>query len=175
MTIKEFVENYKANRFEKAGVKPYISSAEKIRIAKEVIDFSVEYDGGFIKFDSYKKYLTFTFAMIEAHTNLRFADNWADKMQEYDALCENELLDVIIGTFRKDYYTSLEVLDMLCDDMLRDNSIEASVAKLAQNISENLDVLVGAFADNIEDLDIEKIIPRDLDLNKIAELLNAFK
>ena len=92
MTIKEFIEKTKENTISIAdliSVKKCIPSAEKIRIAKEVMDISVEYDRGFIKFDSFKKHLAFTFAIIEAHTDLHFSDSWTDKMQEYDALCEN--------------------------------------------------------------------------------------
>lgn len=178
MNIKEFIETIKETEVpvaELIATKRYISSAEKICVAKLVTDFSVEYDRGFVKFDSYAKHLSFIFNVIEAHTDLRFADDWADKMQEYDALCENDLLDAIIDTFRKDYETSLEVLNMMCGDMLADNSIEASVAKLAQSISENLDVLAGTLSDKLEKFDIEKIIPKDLDLNKLQGLLNKFK
>lgn len=178
MTIREFIETIKETGIPVAGLiatKRYIPSAEKIRIAKAVIDFSVEYDRGFVKFDSFAKHLSFIFNVIEAHTDLRFADDWAERMQEYDALCENELLDVIIDTFRRDYEASLEVLDMMCDDMLVDNSIEASVAKLSQSASENLDVLVGSLSDKLDKLDIEKIIPKNLDLNKLQEFLRKFK
>ena len=182
MKINELIDVYKAKEIINAehlkticGAHIYITSTEKIRIAKEVIDTSVEYDRGFIKFDSYKKHLAFTFGVIEAHTDLRFADDWADKIQEYDALCESELLDVIIYTFKKDYDASLEVLNMMCDDLLVDNSIEASVAKLAQSMSENLDVFVGALSDKLEKFDIEKIIPKDLDLDKLKRLLNKIK
>jgi hypothetical protein len=178
MTIKEFIKTIKETEISVAeliATKRYISSAEKIRIAKTVIDFSVEYDRGFIKFDSFAKHLSFIFNVIEAHTDLKFADDWAERMQEYDALCENDLLDAIIGIFRKDYETSLEVLDMMCKDMLVDNSIEASVAKVSQSIAENLDVLVGALSDKLENIDIEKIIPKNLDLNKLQGLLSKFK
>ena len=178
MNIKEFVKATKENTSSMAeliAVNKYISSAEKIRIANEVMDISAEYDRGFIKFDSYKKYLAFTFAIIEAHTDLRFADNWDDKMHEYDILCESELLDAIIDTFKTDCDTSLKVLDMMCNDLLANNSIEASVAKVAQSVSENLDVFVGTLSDKLEDFDIQKIIPKDLDLNKLIGLLNKTK
>lgn len=178
MTIKEFIETIKDNTISLADLiaaKKYISSAEKIRIAKEVMDTSVEYDRGFVKFDSYKKHLAFTFSVLEAYTNLHFTDDWSDKMQEYDMLCENDLLDKIIDTFRKDYEASLEVFDMMCEDMLADNAIEASIVRLATSITENLDVFVGALVDKIEELDIEKIIPNDLDLNKLTGLLNKIK
>jgi hypothetical protein len=178
MKVLEFIEIIKKDSNSVADlitIKKYIPSAEKVRIAKDVMDASVEYDRGFIKFNSYKKHLAFIFAVIEAHTDLQFADNWADKMQEYDALCERELLDAIICTFSADYDASLEVLYMMCDDMLADNSIEASVAKLSQSISENLDVFVGTLSDKIEELDIEKIIPKDLDLNKLMGLLGKIK
>ncbi len=178
MTIKEFVNVIKENTIsvtDLIATKRYISSEEKIRLAKEVVDFSVEYDRGFVKFDSYAKHLSFIFNVIETHTNLCFSDNWADKMQEYDLLCENGLLEAIIDTFRRDYEVSLEVLDMMCDDMLADNSIEASISKLAQSVSENLDVFVGELSDKFKDFDIKKIIPKDLDLNKLLGLLNKIK
>lgn len=178
ISVQDFIkamQGDKATISELISVKKYISSMEKVRIAKEVLDVSMEYDRGFIKFHSYKKHLAFIFGVIEAHTNLCFADNWGDKMQEYDALCESDLLDAVICLFKTDYDASLMVLNMMCDDMLADNSIEASVAKLMQSVSENLDVLVGALSDKFENLDIEKIIPKDLDLNKLQGLLNNFK
>lgn len=180
MTINEFMKIIQESEMptailDFAEVKKYIPSMEKIRIAKEVMDFSVEYDRGFIKIDSYKKHLSFVFCAIESHTNLRFADSWSDKMQEYDMLCENELLDAIVDTFRKDYEDSLAVLNMMCDDIILDNSIEASVARLVQSIAENLDVIVGELADKIEDFNIEQIIPKNLDLNKLTGLLNSLK
>ena len=179
MEIKTFVEAIK-NDGEIATVpniitvKKYASSATKVNVAKQAIDLSVEYNRGFVKFDSYKKHLAFLFGVIEEHTDLRFADNWNDKIQEYDMLCENELVDVIIDTFRRDYEASLEVLTMMCDDMVADNSIEASVAKVAQSIAENLDVLIGSLSDKIENTDVEQIIPKDLDLNKLQGFLNKF-
>ena len=177
-TIKEFIEAMKNGEVaisDLISVKKYISSTEKVCLAKKVIDLSVDYDRGFVKFDSYKKHLAFVFTVIEVHTDLRFADSWDEKVCEYDLLCENDLLDVIIGTFEKDYHASREVLDMMCTDMLAENSLEASIAKLAQSASENLDVFVGALTDKLEDLDIEKIIPKDLDLDKLQGLLNNFK
>lgn len=176
MKINEFIKLIQEQHtMDAIKIKRYISTAEKIRLAKAVMDFSVEYDSGFIKFDSLKKQLAFTFSVIEAHTDLRFAENWAEKMQEYDALCEAELLDVIIDGFGKDYVASLDVLDMMCTDMLADNSIEASVAKLAQSISESIEMLAGSVADKIEDLDVEKIIPKDLDLNTLQRFLSKLK
>lgn len=178
MKINEFINAAKENTTSIADLiaaKKYIPSTEKMHIAEQVADMSAEYERGFVKFNSYKKHLAFVFAVIEAHTNLRFADNWDDKMQEYDALCENELLDDVINTFIKDYYEALMVLNMRCDDMLAENSIEASVVKLTQGVVENLDVFVGSLSDKIEDLDIEKIIPKDLDLNKLIGLLNKIK
>ena len=178
MLVREFIEkaqNSGESLFNLIAAKKYISSAEKIRLAKTVIDTTVEYDRGFIKFDSYKKHLSFTFGFIESHTDLRFADDWADKMQEYDMLCENGLVEVIINMLRDDYEDSLVILDMMCNDMLADNSIEASMARLVQSVTDNLDVFVGAIADKLEDLDIEKIIPKGLDLNKLQRLLNKLK
>lgn len=180
MTIKEFIEimqnnDHNATISDIVATKRYITSADKVSVAEEVVDLSVDYDRGFIKFDRYKKHLAFIFESIEAHTNLIFADDWPDKIQEYDMLCEKDLLDAIIDTFRKDYNASRDVLDMMCADMLAENSIESSIVKLAQSASENLDVFVGTLSDKIEELDIEKIIPKDLDLDKLKGLLSKLK
>ena len=173
--LKQAIYDTSANISDLITVKKYISANEKIRIAKSVLDFSISYDRGFVKFDSYAKHLAFVFEVIEAHTSLRFADDWTERMYEYDLLCESDMLDAIIDTFRKDYEESLLVLDMMYSDMLTDNSIEASVSKLATSIAENLDVFVGAIADKLESFDVEKIIPKDLDLDKLKGLLNNFK
>lgn len=180
MKIREFVDIVKANDMHLGverliSAKKYVAVADKIRIANDVIDLCSEYDRGFIKCDSHKKHLSFLFSVIEAHTDLVFADAWIDKMQEYDVLCEFELIDIIIDTFRHDYEASLLVLDMACNDVLANNSLEASVARLATSVSENLDVLVGLLADKIGNIDIEKIIPSDLDLNRLTGLLNKIK
>lgn len=178
MKIKEFVEQMKegnAVASDLVSVKKYITFEDKIRMANQIIDFSSDYDRGVVMFDGLKKQLAFVFAVIEAHTDLRFADDWDERVHEYDILCENDLLDVIIGEFEKDYNASIDVLDVMCANILAENSVEASIAKLAQSISENLDVFVGALADKLEDLDIEKIIPKDLDLNKLQRLLNKIK
>lgn len=177
-TIKKFVDVYKVNEtniYDLISVKKYIPYEEKVRIARDVVDFSADYERGFIKIENLKKYFAFIFAVIEAHTDLRFADAWEDKMQEYDLLCENDLVDTIIGTFEKDYNASSHVLDMVCDDMLAENSFEASVAKLTQSAAENLDVLIGTLADKLEDTDIEKIIPSNLDLNKLQSFMSKFR
>lgn len=178
MKIKEFVEQMKEDNVDIStliSVKKYISFDDKIRMAKEIMDFCVDYERGFIKPDSIKKHLTFNFSVIEMHTDLRFAEDWDSKVQEYDLLCENELFDAIINTFQRDYYASRDVLNMVCTDMISESSLEASMAKLTRGVIENLDIFVGAVADKLEEIDIEKIIPKDLDLNKLTRLLNNFK
>lgn len=179
MKIKEFVELVKENEVinlvDLISVKKYISYAEKVHMANNVIESCVDYERGLIMIRNHKKHLMFIFTVIETYTSLKFADEWSDKMQEYDLLCENDLLDAIIEEFEKEYNASREVLDLLCMDRISENSIEASLAKLAQSISENLDVFVGALTDKLEDIDVEEIIPSDLDLDKLIGLLNKIK
>lgn len=177
MKVNEFIKEFKntTNIEEIIEVKKHISTPEKLRIAKEAMDASVEFDRGYISFDSHKKYLAFVFATIEAHTNLEFTREWYERVAEYDALCENELIGHIIAGFQHSYETCLSVLNMKCDDLLVDNSVEASIAKIAASISENLDVFIGALSDKLSEIDLKKIIPEDLDLNKLQRLLNKFK
>ena len=178
MTIREFIKMTQENQVniaELISVKKYISVAEKIRLAKSVMDFCVKYDGGFIEFDSLKKHLAFTLDVIEAHTDLRFSDDWSEKIQAYDSLCEADLIEAIIDEFKKDYDECQKILNMMRRDILADNSVEASVAKISQSIAENLDVLAGLLADKIGNIDVENIIPNDLDLDKIKGLLDKIK
>lgn len=177
MKVTEFIElaNVENNVVDLIEVKKYIPSTEKTRVAEETVESSIEYDDGFVRFDSYKKHLSFIFNVIESHTDLRFSENWENKLQEYDLLYEAEMLDLVIDTFRKDYEESLSVLNMLCEDIIADNSVEASIAKLVSNLSDNLDMISVTLSDKIKDCDIEKIIPSDLDLNKLMKLLNIFK
>ena len=178
MKIREFIEKMKENGADISrtiSAKMYIPVSDKMLMTKGILDECIDYERGFIKFDSIKKHLMFTFSVIEAHTELRFSNNFDEKVNEYDLLCENDLLDMIINTFKRDYDESRCILDMMCLDMLSESSIEASVAKVAQSVVENLDVFIGTLADKIEDLDVEKIIPKDLDLDKLQELLNRFK
>ncbi len=156
-------------------VKKHISTPEKLLVAKEAMDASVEFDRGYISFDSHKKYLAFIFAVIEAHANLEFADTWDERVAEYDVLCEKELLGHIIAEFQHSYETCMSVLQMKCDDLLALNSVEASMAKVATSISENIDVLVGTLSDKLSEINLKKIIPEDLDFNKLQRLLNKFK
>ena len=69
----------------------------------------------------------------------------------------------------------LFVLQMKYDDLLASNSVEASMARVATSISENLDVIIGLLSDKLSEVDLKKIIPEDLDLNKLQKLLNKFK
>lgn len=179
MTIKKLLELYEQPKIENVkdiiSIKTYISTPEKLRIADEIIDASVEYDRGYVKFDTHKKYLASIFAFIEAHTDLEFAADWDERVSEYDALCKAGLIGRIITEFQHSYETCLSVLAMKCDDLLVENSIEASVAKVAQSIIENLDVFAGTLSDKLSEIDLKKIIPEELDLNKLQKLLNKIK
>lgn len=179
MKVSELLEVYKQPKIENLkdiiSIKTYISTPEKLHIAENIINASVAYDRGYVKFDTYKKYLTSVFALIEAHTDLEFSVDWDERVAEYDALCESGLLGKIIAEFQHSYEICWSVLNMKCDDMLVDNSVEANIAKIAQSVVENLDVFAGTLSDKLAEVDLKKIIPEDLDLNKLQKFLNKLK
>ncbi len=177
-TVREFIEQFENGKTPLADlmtIKTYMSVPEKLRIAEIVIDSSAEYDRGYVKFDTYKKYLAFIFAVIEAHTELEFAADWDTRIAEYDALCKKGLFNHIIECFQDSYDDCWLVLNMKCNDLLANNSVEANMAKIAQSVIENLDVIIGTLSDKLAEIDLKKIIPEDLDLNKLQKLLNKFK
>ena len=179
MKITELLELHEQGKTENLkeliSIKTYMPVPEKLRIADVVIDASAEYDRGYIKFDTYKKYLAFVFATIEAHTALEFAMGWDERIAEYDVLCEKGLFKHIIEGFQDSYDDCWFVLNMKCNDLLADNSVEANMAKIAQSVIENLDVFAGTLSDKLAEIDLKKIIPEDLDLNKLQKFLNRLK
>ena len=179
MKIAELLKLHKEDKIENLkeliSTKTYISTPEKLRVTENIIDASAEYDRGYVKFDTYKKHLVSVFALIEAHTNLEFSVDWDERVSEYDALCEYDLIGRIIAGFQHSYETCLSVLSMKCDDILADNSVEANIAKIAQSLVENLDVFAGTLSDKLAEIDLKKIIPEDMDLNRLQKLLNTLK
>ena len=178
MTIREFIELYeKEDKYlnEIISIKRYLSTHDKLRLAESVIEESAEYDRFYVKFDTYKKYLAFVFSVIEAHTDLKFSVSWDEKIAEYDVLCEKQLLNYIISNFKDSYEECWSVLNMKCSDLLADNSVEANIAKIAQSVTENLDVFTGTLSDKLAEIDLKKIIPENMDLNKLQWFLDKFK
>ena len=111
--VKKYKENERINIANEIEAKPYIGIMQKKQIAELVLENCAYEKDGEIHINSVEKYLLFTIAVITAHTNLEFdyEDNGA--IDDYDSLCESGLLIKVIDTFKDDYASCQEILNMM--------------------------------------------------------------
>lgn len=189
MTIKEFVENYKAKHFmvTKNGVdekieylrkelelKEYIPFADKRELCAAVIEACCTKEDGLVKIDSVTRYIIFTISVISKYTALEFnSGEEYDSLDEYDMICESGLLNTILALIGDEYATCNNILNMMMEDVIaNNNTVEAVLGHNLAKVSDSLDDLIGAFADKVEEmeLDLSKI---DIDkLDKLKGLLD---
>ena len=113
MTIKELIETMESNKNrmmnaeqlqailqKKLEVKNYLSIKVKRQLVEDIVNECILYIDGVFKFADIDKYICFTMRVIEAYTNLELSN---DLEEDYDMLCEANLLDLIINTFKKEY------------------------------------------------------------------------
>lgn len=124
-------------------VKKYIGIKEKKKLVDSIVRDCVIYEDGVFKFDEIEQYITFMMKTIAAYTNLEMSD---DLEEDYDALCENNLLDVVVDTFKKEYEEVNILLQMRCGYILSANNIEAQVGKFLHEISDKTDGLLGVLS-----------------------------
>ena len=104
------------------------------------------------------------------HTNLEFNDEeneYYSVIDDYDALCRSDLLTKIIDTFKDDYASCQEILNMMTADRLQDNmTIEKKMYQFLDSIKE----MLSAGIDNITSkLNIDELM--EFDPEKLTQLL----
>lgn len=149
--------------------KKYLPIKQKKELIENIVNECILYEDGTYKFDDIDKYICFTMRVIAAYTNLELSDDIED---DYDALCETGLLDMVINTFKKEYDEVNILLQMKCDYVLSGNSLEAQAGRFLDNILEKLDVVVQALANKVDGFDINNLPIGSDDLNKLMQLLN---
>lgn len=185
MTIKELVEfaTNNKNKMLKAdqlqqliaktiGVKSYLSIKEKRELIDDIINSCILYEDGMYKFDDIDKYISFTMKTIEAYTNLEMSGNLED---DYDALCEAHLLNIVIETFNGEYENVNLLLQMKCEYILSGNTIEAQIGKFLTDLSDKLDGFSTMLSNKIEGFDFANLPFSMDDLGKLMEFVNSQK
>jgi len=172
MTIKEFVELTKtkgwmpmtvADQNEKIkatlNVKSYLSIKDKKKLVNDIVDETVIYENGLIKFNGIDQFLCYTMRCIEAYTDLEI-----DDMEDnYDLLCSTGLLNKILRTFEEEYNSILSLLQMQCDYVLMDNSVTANINVLltaATNAINKLGDSAGDMFKNVNPADFAAILSK---------------
>ena len=177
MRIKEFIEMYKKNPrmdiIKQLDVKKYVGIALKREMAQLVLDNCTSIVDGEVHIDSVERYILFTISVIGMHTNLEFSyeeDKESSSIDDYDALCESGILVKIIETFKDDYVSCQEILNMMTADRLQDNmTIEKKIGKFLDAVQE---VLAGAVDGMVDKLDLNSLNDLQLDKDKITQLYN---
>lgn len=175
MKVNKFVEKFKKNKMldikKELEVKEYIGIAEKEKLARVVLDNCTTEINNEIHINSLERYLLFIISVINTHTNLDFSDEDNSALDDYDALCENGLIDKIIGTFKEDYDACEIVLNMMTTDRLQSSmTIEKKIYSFFDNVSE----IVQHATDSL--LDIIKINANGevgIDTDSLLDIYNA--
>jgi hypothetical protein len=188
MTIKEFIDAYKAKKFNntKQGmdeksewlikeleIKSYIPFREKRKIAEMIVTQNINEVDGIKKYDSIDGYVSLIVASIAAHTTLQFGD---DPVSDYDLLAESRLLPQIIAEFQGSHDEIDIILKMALAMELEDNNTNALVGKFLNGILEKLDGVGEVLKDKLKDIDLKDILGdfKKEDLAKLSSFLNKF-
>ena len=156
----------------KLEVKKYIGIKDKKALIESIVNECILFEDGVFKFDDIDKYICFTMRTIEAYTNLELSD---DIEVDYDLLCENGLLNVVIDTFNGEYENVKILLQMKCDYILSDNSIEAQIGKFLSNISGKIDTFADALSSKVNDFSFDDLPVSKEDLGRLLEFVSNNK
>ena len=186
MTIQEFINAYNAKNFmnTKQGVEEriewikkeleftsYLPFAEKRELCKKVLDACCTKENGLVKIDSVTRYIIFTISVISKYTRLEFnSDEEFDSLDGYDMLCEAKVLNPILALIGDEYEACNNILNMMMDDIIsNNNTVEAVLGHTFGKLSDSLDDLIGAFAEKIEDMELDL---SQIDIDKYKGLLD---
>lgn len=186
MTIKDFIENYSAKKFVNANVaveyikkelevKNYLPFAKKRELCARVIDAcNTKESSGLIKVDSVSRYIIFTLSILSTYTNLEFSsgEDDVDSLDEYDMLCQANLLNEILDVIGGEYTTCNNMLNMMMSDVVaNNNTIENVVANILGDLEGSIGGLVDIFADKVESMELDL---SQIDIDKYMGLINKF-
>ena len=147
--------------------KSYMSIKDKKQLVDKIVNKSIYYDNGIFKFDGIERYVCFTMYTIEAYTNLELSGDIED---DFDTLSESKLLPVIICLIQQEFDDINVFLQMQCDYILEDNSVQAQLGRLFKDVLEKIDVVTGGISKYMSDIDLNKLME---DKDKILNYFDA--
>jgi hypothetical protein len=181
MKINEFIEAIKKNPAQANVVckkivrTKYIPVLEKRQLAELVYANSISEENGLVKVDSLSKYLIFTLLMLTRYTELEFSvdENGAateDAIAEYDALCENDLVNKIIAEFADDYARANEIVNYVFQDNLAVvNTTEAIVGRAANGLLNIVGGLANVLAYKVDEMNFDL---SELDFDQLGNVMS---
>lgn len=172
MKVNELLEQIKQGNFDLESaldIKKYLPIDVKKSIAQAIIYECTDNEDMVASIDSVQKYLSYVRYMITMHTNLEYTD------EDYDILFATEyngtsLLDGIIGCFERDSKECEKILNFMIEDHLREMSMDYSIAKFLNGLNST----ISKFANQFEGMDVNSIIPDNLDMEKLSTFLTNY-
>jgi hypothetical protein len=173
MKVVDFISAYNAKKIANTAavgewirktleVKDYVPFVEKRELCADVLNAcNTIDDSGLVKVDSVSRYLIFTISVVSKYTNLEFSsgEDDIDSIDEYDMLCQHDLLNHILDVIGAEYTSCNNVLNMMMSDIVaNNNTVENVLANAMRKITDS----VGGVADTLS----EKIASLELDLNQ---------
>lgn len=189
MKIAEFIEGFKANKIQNTQIAPnavneyikktlevkdYLPFVEKRRLCARVLEAcNTKDDSGLVKVDSVSRYIIFTISILSTYTNLEFSsdeDEEFDSLDEYDMLCQNDLLNPILDVIGAEYATCNNLLNMMMADIIaNNNTIENVIGTTTKKTLEIIDYFVKRLADKVESLNLDL---SQIDIDKYKGILD---
>lgn len=190
MKVLDFISNFKEKKvintkFEPDAVSKYIKKelevrdyvpfAEKRELCERVLNAcNTMDDSGLVKVDSVTRYLIFTLSIISAYTNLEFSsgeDTEFDSLDEYDMLCQANLLDLILEVIGEEYTTCNNILNMMMADVItNNNTVESVLGHTLGKIGVSISDLLNTLAEKAEEIDFDL---SQIDIDKYKGLIET--
>jgi len=142
------------------NIKSYLGIKEKKKLIDAIVDDTIIYENGLMKFNGIDQYVVYIMKCIEAYTDLELGE---DIEEDYDELCKSGLLDKIIRTFEEEFNTVLSLLKMQCDYILMDNSVTANINVLLTAATSAINKFGNSASDifkNVRPEDVAAIISK---------------
>ena len=141
-------------------VQDYIPFAEKRELCEKVLNACNIYDDtGLVIVDSVSRYILFTIAVISKYTKLEFSsgkDGGLDSIDEYDMLCQENLLNPILEVIGEEYMTCNNILNMMMSDIVANhNTVENVLGHALGKIVTSIDGLIGVLSDKVENMELD--------------------
>lgn len=151
-------------------VKKYIGIKDKKQLVDDIVNACIIYEDGVFKFNDIDKYIIFTMMTIEAYTNIELSD---DIENDYDLLCQADLLNAVIATFNGEYENVRLLLQMKCEYILSGNNIEVQFGKFLNGLLGKIDSITNVLFDKVGDFDINNLPIDTDDLRKLMSFVNS--
>lgn len=190
MKVQNFIDDFKSSKVVNSQIKPnavgeyikktlevkdYVPFAEKREFCAQVLNAcNTKDDSGLIKVDSVSRYIIFTLSIISKYTNLEFSsgEDEIDSLDEYDMLCQANLLNPILDVIGAEYTTCNNMLNMMMEDiMTNNNTIENVVGAVLGKLGDSIDDFITVISDKVESMNLDL---NQIDIDKYKGLIEQF-